>query len=143
MPGAHEASGKMPGTHMMFTDEEHVEIKNDMIGGDHIGVGAAEVDASEDEIKIIEVMDTDTDKYIDKRKAWGPTVGTHHSKWKSLEDGCLIDSWKAVSLAPIADASQTLGTYYALILDEFNEHRHIGEYLKIHMNCNEGAISHR
>jgi hypothetical protein len=126
MPGVHEVSGEMPGTHRMFTDEEHVEIKNDMIGGGHIGAGAAEVDASEDEIEIIEVMDTDTDKYIDKRKAWRPAVGTHHSKWKYLKDGCLIDSWKAVSLAPIADANQTLGKYYALILDEFNERRHIG-----------------
>jgi hypothetical protein len=60
-----------------------------------------------------------------------------------LEDECLIDSWKAVSLDPITSANQTLGKYYARILDEFNEHRHIGDYAKIHMNRNEGAISHR
>jgi hypothetical protein len=55
------------------------------------------------------------------------TADTHHSKWKALEDDCLIESWKAVSLDPITGANQTLGKYYARILDEFNERRHIGE----------------
>jgi hypothetical protein len=70
-------------------------------------------------------------------------MGTHHSKWKSLEDECLIDLWKPVSLDPITAANQTLGKYYTRILDEFNEHCHIGDYAKIHMNHNEGAVSHR
>jgi hypothetical protein len=48
-----------------------------------------------------------------------------------------------VSLDPITDANQTLGKYYARIRDEFNECRHIGDYAKIHMNRNDGAISHR
>jgi hypothetical protein len=60
-----------------------------------------------------------------------------------LEDECLIESWKAVSLDPITGANQTLGKYYARIRDEFNDRRHIGEYAKIHMNRNEDAISYR
>jgi hypothetical protein len=60
-----------------------------------------------------------------------------------LEDEGLIESWKAVSLDPITGANQTLGKYYARILDEFNERRHIGENALIQMNRNEGAISHR
>jgi hypothetical protein len=44
-----------------------------------------------------------------------PSAGTHHSKWKSLEDECLIESWKTVSLDPITGANQTLGKYYASI----------------------------
>jgi hypothetical protein len=48
-----------------------------------------------------------------------------------------------VSLDPITGANQTLDKYYAQVLDEFNECRHIGDYAKIHMNRNEGAISHR
>jgi hypothetical protein len=48
-----------------------------------------------------------------------------------------------VSLDPITSANQTLGKYYARIRDEFIECLHIGDYAKIHMNRNEGAISHR
>jgi hypothetical protein len=59
-----------------------------------------------------------------------------------LEDECLIKSWKAVSLDPITGANQTLSKYYARILDEFNERRHIGENATIQMNLNEGIISH-
>jgi hypothetical protein len=90
------------------------------------------------------VVDTDTGKTIGKRKPWVGTSGTHHSKWKALEDECLIESWKAVSLDPIIGANQTLGKYYARILDEFNERRHIDANAMIQMNRNsEGAISHR
>jgi hypothetical protein len=65
-----------------------------MIGGGHTSVGAVEYGAGEEEIEeIIEVIDTDTGKSIGKRKPRGPAMGTHHSKWKSLEDKCLIDSW--------------------------------------------------
>jgi hypothetical protein len=59
-----------------------------------------------------------------------------------LEDECLIDLWMAVSLDPITGA-KTLEKYYARIRDEFIERRHIGEYAKIHMKLNEGAITHR
>jgi hypothetical protein len=78
-----------------------------------------------------------------KSKPRGLGAGTHHSKWKNLEYECLIDSWKTVSLDPITSANQTLGKYYARILDEFNERSHIGDHAKIHMNSNEGAISRR
>jgi hypothetical protein len=71
------------------------------------------------------------------------TVVTTDRQRKSLEDECLIDSWKAVSLDPITSANQTLGKYYTRILDEFNEHRHIQDYEMDDMNHNEGAISHR
>jgi hypothetical protein len=67
-------------------------------------------------------------------------MGMHHSKGKSLEYECLIDSWKAVSLDPITGANKTLGKYYARILDEFNKRRHIGDYAKIHMNRNESHL---
>jgi hypothetical protein len=144
MPGAHEVFSEMPSAHRMFTDEEGANIMNEMIGDDHTGAGVADDDAGEDEIEdTIEVMDTDVGKSIGKRKSRGPVVGNHHSKRKSLEDECFIDSWKAVILDPVTGANQTLGKYYTRILDEFNECRHIGDYAKIHMNRNEGSISHR
>jgi hypothetical protein len=99
MPDAHEVFSELPGAHRMFTDEEGADIMNDMIGGSRTGAGAANDDVGEDEIEeTIEVIDTDTNKSLGKRKPRGPAVGIHHSKWKSLEDECLIDSWKAMSL---------------------------------------------
>jgi hypothetical protein len=120
----------MPGAHRVFTDEEGADILNDMIGGGHTDAGAGEVGTDEEEI--IEVVDADTGKSIVKRKPRGPAVDIHHSKWKSLEDECLINSWKAMSIDPITGANQTLGKYYAQILDEFNERLHIGDYAKMH-----------
>jgi hypothetical protein len=132
----------MPGAHKIFTNEEGANIMNEMIGGGHTSTGAADDDACEDEIEeTIVVVDANTGKSISKRKPWGPAVGTHHSKWKFLEDECLIDSNQ--SLDPITGANETLGKYYTQILDEFNKRRHIGDYAKIHMIHNEGAISHR
>jgi hypothetical protein len=48
-----------------------------------------------------------------------------------------------VILDQITDTNQTLGKYCARIRDEFNECRYIGDDAKIHMNRNEGVISHR
>jgi hypothetical protein len=87
MPNAHEVFGETADTRRMLTAEEDADIMNEMIGGGHTGAGAADVDAGEDEIEeIIEVVDADTGKSIGKRKPRRPAVGTHHSKWKSLED---------------------------------------------------------
>jgi hypothetical protein len=117
---------------------------NDLIGGEVPGKGVEDAQADDDEIEeTIEVVDADTGKTPGKRKPRVGTAGTHHSKWKSLEDECLIESWKVVSLDPITGVNQTLGKYYARILDEFNERRHIGENAMIQMNHNECTISHR
>jgi hypothetical protein len=106
-----------------------------LISGDVLGEGFQDAQAEGDEIEeTIEVVDTDTGKTVGKRKPRVGTADTHHSKWKALEDECLIESWKAVSLDPITDANQK---YYARILDEFNKHRHIGENAMIQMNRNE------
>jgi hypothetical protein len=144
MPRGDEVFGEMPGAHMMFTDEEGTAYMSDLISGGVPGMGFQDAQAVGDEVEeTIEVVDADTGKTLGKRRPRVGTAGTHHSKWKNLEDECLIDSWKAVSLDPITDANQTLGKYYSRILDEFNERCHIGEYATIEMNRNEGAISHR
>jgi hypothetical protein len=94
----------------MFTEEEGTNILNDMIGSGHPSAGDAGVEADEDEIEeTIEVVDADTGKSLGKRKPWGPAANTHHSKWKSLEDKCLIELLKAVILDQITGANQTLG----------------------------------
>jgi hypothetical protein len=141
MPDDHEVFGEMPGTYMMFNDEEGTAY---MFSSGVPGEGSQDGQAEGDEMQeTIEVVVADTGKTIGKRKPRVGSAGTHHSKGNNLEDECLIESWKAVSLDPITGANQTLGKYYARILDEFNERRHIGENATIQMNRNEGAISHR
>jgi hypothetical protein len=139
--GDHKVFGEMPGTHMMFNDEEGTAYMfSSSVLGEEFQDGQAEGDEMEE---TIEVVDAVTSKTVGKRKPQAGSADTHHSKWNFFEDECLIESWKAVSLDPITGANQTLGKYYARILDEFNERRHIGENASIQMNRNEGIISHR
>jgi hypothetical protein len=78
----------MPDAHRMFTNEEGADIMNEMIGGVHTSVGAADVDAGEDEIEdTIEVVDADTGKSIGKRKPWGPRwarIIPRGNLWKTM-----------------------------------------------------------
>jgi hypothetical protein len=104
MPGDHEVFSEMPGAHLMFTNEEGTAYMSDLISSGVPGEGFQDAQAEGDEIEeIIEVVDANTGKTIGKRK---PRVGTA-GKWKALEDECLIESWKAVSLDPITDSDQT------------------------------------
>jgi hypothetical protein len=81
---------------------------------------AATMDEEENEAEeTIDVVDVDTGATTSKRKA--ATSGGRGTKWKSLEDECLIDAWKAMRLDPITGANQTFGKYYKRILDQFNE----------------------
>jgi hypothetical protein len=54
------------------------------------------------------VVNANTGKTLGKRKQLGSVANTHHSKWKSLEHECLIESWKAASLDPITVAPTKL-----------------------------------
>jgi hypothetical protein len=109
MPSAHEVFGEMPGAHLMFIEEEGTTYMHDLIGGGGTGVGGEDAQADNNEIEeTIEVVDTDTGKTLGKRKPWVGAADTHHSKWKSLEDECLIESWKTVSLDPITPAPTKL-----------------------------------
>jgi hypothetical protein len=110
MPGDDEVFGEMPGAHLMFTDEDGTAYMSDLFSGGVPGEGFQDAQAEGDEIEeTIEVVDTG--KTVGKRKPRVGTAGTHHSNWKSLEDECLIESWKAVSLDPITGANQSLGKY--------------------------------
>jgi hypothetical protein len=57
----------------------------------------------------IDVVGVDTGATTGKRKVASP--GVHGPKWKSLEDECIINAWKAVSLDPITSANQTSSKY--------------------------------
>jgi hypothetical protein len=80
----------------------------------------ATMDEEENEAEeTINMVDVDTSATTGKRKATAP--GGRGTKWKSLEDECLIDACKAMRLDPIADKNQTFGKYYKRILDQFND----------------------
>jgi hypothetical protein len=80
----------------------------------------ATMDEEENEAEeTIDVVDVDTGATTSKRKA--AASGGRGTTWKSLEDECLIDAWKAMRLDPITGANQTFGKYYKRILDQFNE----------------------
>jgi hypothetical protein len=72
---------------MMFTDEEGVDIINEMIGGGHTIAGAADDDAGEDKIEeAIEVADADTGKAISRAsrgdQRWAPIIPSGNL-WKT------------------------------------------------------------
>jgi hypothetical protein len=69
--------------------------------------------------------------------------GTRGLRWRSLEDECLIEAWKAAILDPITGADLTSSKYYGRIFDQFSERKQFGDFSSIHMIRNESAMSHR
>jgi hypothetical protein len=98
-----------------------------------------EEEEGEQEDELIDVnIDVTTTTKAKKRAA-----GTRGLRWKPLEDLCLIDAWKEVSFCPITGTNQTVDKFYKRILVSFNEKKNYGEFATIHMDRNEGALSHR
>jgi hypothetical protein len=91
---------------------------------DHVDVTMNEEE--NEAVENIDMVDVETSATTGKRKA--ATAGYQGPKWKTLEDQCLIDAWKSVSLDPNTSANQTSAKYYKRILDQFNERPHFGEY---------------
>ena len=55
----------------------------------------------------------------------------------------MCDSWKLVTNDSKVGANQTFGRYWKRIHDQFHETKKFGEYCKVHMDRNAGAMSHR
>jgi hypothetical protein len=48
-------------------------------------------------------------------------VGARGPRWKTFEDECLCDVWKALSMYKITGAQQSARTYWNRIKDQFDE----------------------
>lgn len=114
------------------------EILSDMIHRSHNAEPVISDEEDEDEYddeeaeheEGAEVIDVEAGVTLKKIKK--KAGGTRGPKGKTLEDECLIDTWKAhVSLCPITGANQNGGTYCKRIYDQLNERENFGDYAAI------------
>jgi hypothetical protein len=58
-----------------------------------------------------------------------------------VEDECLDDTWKSVSIDPISDANQNYGTYWERVKVVFDERKLFDpEFNKVHMDRNMSGV---
>jgi hypothetical protein len=69
--------------------------------------------------------------------------GSRCPKWRSLEDECLAEAWKMVSIDPIFGANQNSDTYLERVKVAFDEHKLLDPtFNKVHMDRNPSGMSH-
>jgi hypothetical protein len=70
--------------------------------------------------------------------------GSRGKKWKPLEDQCLCDAWKEVSIDPHTGANQNSGAYWGRIKKEFDERKLVDkDYKVMKMNRSQKAMGTR
>jgi hypothetical protein len=70
--------------------------------------------------------------------------GGKGKKWAALEDECLAEAWKSVSLDPVVGANQNSDKYWRRIKVAFDERALVdSEFNVMKMDRNESALSHR
>jgi hypothetical protein len=80
-----------------------------------------------------------------KRKAAAPKKGggSHGPKWRSVENECLAEAWKTVSIDPISGANQNSDTYWERVKVALDERKLMDSaFNKIHMDHNPSGMSH-
>jgi hypothetical protein len=78
-----------------------------------------------------------------KKKAPKKGGGSHGPKWRSLEDECLVEAWKMVSIDPISSAYQNSDTYWEWVKVSFDERKLMDPmFNKMHIDRNPSGMSH-
>jgi hypothetical protein len=115
--------------------EEH-EVEEEEAGED----GCGEDDEEEGDAE----EDDEEEGDGEEEEGAAPRTGKRGPKWKVLEDKCLIDAWKTVSIDPITGANQASGAYWARIKKEFDERKYLDkEYKTMVMKRSQKAMSTR
>jgi hypothetical protein len=61
-----------------------------------------------------------------------------------LEDECLAEAWKTVSIDPISGANQNFNTYWERVKVAFDERKLLdSDFNKVHMDRNVSGMSHQ
>jgi hypothetical protein len=103
-----------------YGEEEEEEGEKE---AEEYGEGEEEEDVKEKEEDPVAPADDGTAKKKGKRKAvaTGKGGGSRGVTSKTLEDQCLCDSWKVVSMDPITGTNQPSSAYWKRIEIEFDE----------------------
>ena len=93
--------------------------------GDDEAVEEEEEEEEEVEAEEEEEEEVPRAKGRGKRKGAATTKkpGSRGKKWTPLEDQCLCDAWKEVSIDPVTGANQPSGAYWGRIKKEFDERK--------------------
>jgi hypothetical protein len=70
--------------------------------------------------------------------------GSRGPKWRSVEDECLAEAWKTVSIDPISGANQNSDMYWERVKVSFDECKLMDStFNKMHMDRNPSEMSPR
>ena len=127
-------------------EERHADDEDDegmAEPGDDETVEEEEEEVEEEEEEEEEVLRA---KGRGKRKGAATTKkpGSRGKRWTPLEDQCLCDAWKEVSIDPVTGANQPSGAYWGRIKKKFDERKLVDkDYKVVKMNRSQKAMGTR
>jgi hypothetical protein len=109
-------------------EERHADDEDDegmAEPGDDEGFCEDAEEEEEEEVEAEEEEEEEVPRAKGRGKRKGAATmkksGSRGKKWTLLEDQCLCDAWKEVSIDPVTGANQPSGAYWGLIKKEFDE----------------------
>jgi hypothetical protein len=125
-----------------YTQEEGGEEEGDGYEEKEVAEEGGEYEEEEDE----PVVATTPAPAMKGKKKAAPKKGegSRGPKWRSLEDECIAEAWKTVSIDPIFGANQNSDKYWERVKVSFDERKlRDPVFNKVHMDRNPSRMSHR